>query len=62
MKRKVVKAMTKPESIARIKETLEAIKNKEDPYVKGLQADTGQGVQKVVVQFDKKWGKFLQLQ
>lgn len=57
-----MKAMTKPESIARIKETLQAITNKEDPYVKRLRADTRQGVQKLVVQFDKKWEKFVQLQ
>lgn len=58
---RVVKRMMKPESIASIKEKLQVLSDPRDSFVESLRTDTRQGVQKLLVQFDKKFEKVAQL-
>lgn len=53
--------MTKPESIAHIKEKLQGLTDGTDSFVESLRGDTRQGVQKLLLQFDKKVEKAAQL-
>lgn len=53
--------MEKPESIAQIKARLAKIEDASHPYVGSLRLDARQGIQKLLVQFDKKIEKAHQL-
>lgn len=54
--------MTKPESIANIKEKMLLITDQKDAYVESLRSDSRQGVQTLILQLEKRLAKVLELE